>query len=173
MSFQSYSFLSCISCIKFDSTNSSHQPRAKTCGETIKSTEQELLTKRRINCCILEEADAWVMQHAICCVETGCNPIVIRTVNTDVLVLITSHSLFLNEINNSTKVFTKMGSNLKRIKVYDVTELASTIVHNFCKGLPFIYAFTGSNTVSGTYKCSCTTSFCQQKAVSPFTIWID
>ena len=41
-----------------------------------------------------------------------------------------------------------------QIKVYDVIELASTIGHTFCKGLPFFYAFTGCDTVSSMYKCS-------------------
>ena len=41
----------------------------------------------------------------ICCVETGCDPVVVRTVDTDVLVLMISHSPFMNEINNSTRVF--------------------------------------------------------------------
>ena len=90
----------------------------------------------------------------ICCVETGCDPVVVRTVDTDVLVLMISHSPFMNEINNSTRVFATMGSNSKQIKVYDVIELASTIGHTFCKGLPFFYAFTGCDTVSSMYKCS-------------------
>ena len=42
----------------------------------------------------------------------------------------------MNENNNSTRVFARMGNNSKQIKVYDVTELASTIGHTFCKRLP-------------------------------------
>ena len=79
---------------------------------------------------------------------------VVRTVDTDVLVLMISNSPFMKEINNSTRVFTTMGSNSKQIKVYDVIELASTIGHTFCKGLPFFYAFTGCDTVSSMYNCS-------------------
>ena len=94
------------------------------------------------------------MRHAICCVKTGCNPVVVRTVDTDVLVLMIIHAPFMNENNNSTRVFARMGNNSKQIKVYDVTELASTIGHTFCKRLPFFYAFTGCGTVSSMYNCS-------------------
>ena len=159
MSFISYSFLSCIrylteKFIAFHSTNSSHQLLNITYGDTIKSTEQELLTNRRRNCSTSEEADARLVQCAICCVETGCDPVVARTVDTDVLALMMSHSPFMNKINNSTRVFATMGSNSKQIKVYDVIELASTIGHTFCKGFSFFYAFTGCDTVSSMYNCS-------------------
>ena len=94
------------------------------------------------------------MQHAICCVETGCNPVV-RNVDTDVLVLMISHLSFMNEINNSTQVFATMGRNSKQIKVYDLIEVVSTIGHTFCKGLLLFlfFAFTGCDTVSSLYNC--------------------
>ena len=159
LSFPPYSFLSCIrdlaeKFIAFHSTNSSHQLLTITYGDTITSNEQELLTNRRINCCTSEEGDTRLVRHVICRVETGCDPVVVRTVDTDVLVLIRSHSPFLNEISNSAQVFTIKGSNSKKIKVSDVTELASTIGHSFCKGLPFFYAFSGCDTVSSMYNCS-------------------
>ena len=71
-----------------------------------------------------------------CCVETGCDPVVVRTVDTDVFVLMMGHSPFMNEINNSTQVFATMGSNSKQIKVYDVIELAYSIGHTFAKDCP-------------------------------------
>ena len=159
MSFPSYSFLFCIrylaeKFIAFHSTNSSHQLLNITYGDTIRSTEQELLTNRHINCSTSEKADAGLVQHAICCVEIGCDPVVVRTVDTDVLVLMMSHSPFMNKINNGTRVFATIGSNSKQIKVYDVIELAFTIGHTFCKGFPFFYAFTGCDTVSSMYNCS-------------------
>ena len=158
MSFPSYSFVSCIrylaeKFIAFHSTNSSHQCLNITYGDTIKSTKQELLTNRRINCCTSEEADARLVRHAICCVEIGCDPVVVRTVDTYVLVLMISYSPFMNEISNSTRVFATMGSSSKQIKVYDVIELASTIGDTFCEGLSFFYAFTGRDTVSSMYNC--------------------
>ena len=164
MSFPSYFFLSCIrylaeKFIAFHSTNSSHQLLTITYGDTIKSTEQELLTNKRIGFCTSEEADARLVRHVICCVETGCDPVVVRTVDTDVLVLMISHSPFMNEINNSRRVFATMGSNSKQIKVYDVIKLASTIRHTFWKGLPFFYAFNGCDTVSSMYNCSKTHSW--------------
>ena len=159
LSFPPYSFLSCIrdlaeKFIAFHSTNSSHQLLTITYGDTITSNEQELLTNRRINCCTSEEDDTRLVRHVICRVETGCNHVVVRTVDTDVLVLIISHSPFLNEISNSAQVVTTKGSNSKKIKVSDVTELASTIGHSFCKGLPFFYAFNGCDTLSSMYNCS-------------------
>ena len=42
----------------FHSTNSSRKLLTITYGDTTKSTEQDLLTNRRINCCISEEPDA-------------------------------------------------------------------------------------------------------------------
>ena len=153
MSFPSYYFLSCIrylaeKFIAFCLTNSSHQLLTITYGDTIKSTEQELLTNTRISCCTSEETDALLVQHkficlfAICCVETGCDPKVVRNIDTDVLVLMISHLPFMNEINNITRVFATMSSHSKQIKVYDVIEFVSNIGHTFCKGLPFFCAFT-------------------------------
>ena len=116
LSFPSYSFLSCIrylaeKFITFHLTNSSHQLLTITYGDTIKPTEQKLFTNRRMRCCISEEADARLVWHAVCCVETGCDPVVVRTFDTDVLVLMISHSPFTNEINNITRVFATMSSN--------------------------------------------------------------
>ena len=121
MSFPSYSVLSCIRSftekfIAFHSTNSSRKLLTITYGDTTKSTEQELLTNRRINCCISEEPDARLVWHAICCVKTGCDPVVVTSVDTDVLVLMISHSPFMNKINSSTRVFATMRSNSKQIK---------------------------------------------------------
>ena len=99
-------------------------------------------------------ADARLVRHAICFLETGCDPVVVRTVNTDLLVLMIIHSPFMNEIYNSTRGLAMMGSNLRQIKVYDVIEFACTIGHISWKGLPFFYAFTGCDTVSSMYNCS-------------------
>ena len=54
-----------------------------------------------------------LVRHAICCVETGCDPVVVRTVDTDVLVLMMGHSPFMNEINNSTQRWVAIQSRSK------------------------------------------------------------
>ena len=140
--------------IEFHSTNSSKQHLSITYGDTIKSTEQELLDSARINFCTSEEADARLVRHAINCVETGYDPVVVRTVDTDVLVLMISYYPFMSDINNGTRVLTLMGNNWSSIKVYDINALASEIGYSVCKGLPFFYAFTGCDTVSSMYHCS-------------------
>ena len=78
---------------------------------------------------VLQRTDAWLVRDSICFVETGCDPVVVRTVNTDLLVLMIIHSPFMNEIYNSTRGLAMMGSNLRQIKVYDVIEFACTIGH--------------------------------------------
>ena len=99
LSFPSYSFLSCIrylveKFITFHLKNSSHQLLNKTYGDTIKSTEQAWLTNRLINCCTSEEADAPLVRHTISCVETGCDPVVLKTVDTDVSILMISLAMY-------------------------------------------------------------------------------
>ena len=90
------------------------------------------------------------MRHAICCVETECDPVVVNDKS--------SHLPFMNEINNSTRVFATMGSNLKQIKVYDAIELA--------RNWTFLYVFTGRDTVSSMYNCS-KTHFCEELFKQP------
>ena len=124
-----------------------------THGDTVKSTNIALLNDVRINSCTSEEADARLVRHAISCVESSYDMVVVRTVDTDVLILLMSSWPYMSELGPS-QVYSLMGKESKNLKLYDIKELSLEVGYDLCKGIPFFYAFTGCDTVSSMYHCS-------------------
>ena len=59
-----------------------------TFGDYILSSTGKYLTYKDIMLCTSEEADARLIRHALSCVKDGSERVVIRTVDTDVVVLL-------------------------------------------------------------------------------------
>ena len=67
----------------------------------MKTTDTSLLLESCINDCDAEVADSRLVRHAINCVEKGYKKVAVRTVDTDVLVLLLSYSPHMNKIGES------------------------------------------------------------------------
>ena len=103
-------------------------------------------TQVSVRPCEAEEADQRLVRHTLNLINNGYKNILVRTIDTDVLVLLLSYigQVELNDIEihayliNSDRYY-----NIKQI----IRELGSDI----CLALPFFYAFTGCDTVSSFY----------------------
>ena len=96
-----------------------------------------------IDPCNHEEADTRMLLHAIHAARQGHNKVVLRTVDTDVLVLtiVQIQSLHLSE------VWLEFGAG-KHYRVIPVHSIAMTIGPTKASALPFYHALTGCDTTS-------------------------
>ena len=131
---------------KIISLHSGSQTVVVTYDKSILSNDNNLITAERINNCTAEEADPRLVRHAMHCAEKGFHNIVVRTIDTDVLVLLISYIPYLDAVCQSN-IYAMMGTG-GNIDYYDVNNISSTIGYSFCKGLPFFYSFTGCDSVS-------------------------
>ena len=66
--------------------------------KSILSNDNNLVTAERINNCTAEEADPRLVRHAMHCAEKGFHNIVVRTIDTDLLVLLISYIPYLDAV---------------------------------------------------------------------------
>ena len=83
------------------------------------------------------------------CAEEGFHNIVVRTIDTDVLVLLISYIPYQDAVCQSN-IYAMMGTG-GNIDYYDVNNISSTLGYSFCKGLPFFYSFTGCDSLSSFF----------------------
>ena len=97
--------------------------------------------------CSQEEADTRMILHLVDAVEEGYHKIVIRTVDTDVLVLATAayYNLQTDESTLELWVAFGTGTHLRYIAAH---EIAMALGKERSFALPFFHAFTGCDTVS-------------------------
>ena len=112
-----------------------------------------LALESRINDCTSEEADQRLVRHTINYIENGFNKVVVRTVDTDVLVLLIGNMPYVNGIADAT-VYSLFGQST--LSYYNISEIATQYGDEFSTALPFMYGFSGCDTVSsffGMGKC--------------------
>ena len=107
--------------------------------------------------CSHEEADTRIMLHAIDATNKGFRGIMIRTVDTDVLVLAVSNCALLNEAELWIAFGT--GKHLRYIPTHDI---AASLGEAKARALPMFHAFTGCDTVS---------SFAGRGKKTAFEVW--
>ena len=79
-----------------------------TKDDSIITNRDELIAEVRINTCTSEEADARLVRHAINCVENKFSRVVVRTVDTDVVILLIGNVPYMNELGHS-KIHAMLG----------------------------------------------------------------
>ena len=107
----------------------------------------------RINDCTSEEADQRLVRHTINCIENGFNKVVVRTVDTDVLALLLGNIPYIKRIADAT-VYSLFGQS--NLSYYNIAEIATQCGDQFSTAVPFMYGFSGCDTVSsffGMGKC--------------------
>ena len=137
---------------KFMSLDLGSRAMVVTFGNSILTNDDSLLLEERINYCTSEEADARLVRHTIHCIEKGYNSIVVRTIDTDVVVLLISCKPYMDEVGTGN-VYALMGKG-KDLHYYDINAISSKLGTDMCEGLPFFYAFTGCDTVSSMFNVS-------------------
>ena len=103
----------------------------------------------RLAPCNHEEADTRMHLHAAGAVQCGFTKILLRTVDTDVLILAIAFVEKLQEFQGNQTIELGVGfgtgAHLRYIAAHDIS---SKLKPQVSKALPFFYAFTGCDTVS-------------------------
>ena len=96
--------------------------------------------------CEAEEADQRLVRHTLNLVLNGYESILVRTIDTDVLVLLISHigQIELGDVN----IYAYL---INSDKYYDIRGIIHKLEAGICRALPFFYAFSGCDTVSSFY----------------------
>uniref|UniRef100_UPI00358F05C7 uncharacterized protein n=1 Tax=Myxine glutinosa TaxID=7769 RepID=UPI00358F05C7 len=95
--------------------------------------------------CNHEEADTRMMLHAAAAMKSGHHRVLIRTVDTDVVVLAVWMAQELNEVVDELWLALGTGKNFRYIAAH---ELSATLGPDKAKALPIFHAITGCDTVS-------------------------
>ena len=82
------------------------------------------------------------------CVRNGVTTIVVRTADSDVIVLLVAFRHFAGNFNS--KVFSYFGSGNKAC-FYNINEICLSLGEDVCHSLPFFFAFSGCDTVSSFF----------------------
>lgn len=98
--------------------------------------------------CDYEEADTRIVVHLIDAAKHGHKNIVVKTVDTDVIVILVV--LFSQIVDDRAllQINVEFGVG-KDIKVISINKLYAFLGHDGSKSLPFFHAFSGSDSTSG------------------------
>ena len=102
-----------------------------------------------ISSCSAEEADQKLVRHMLQCLLTGIKTIVIKTVDTDVFLLLLAYRH--SGGNFSSKVFVWLGIGKLNSCFYLINDIALDLGEEVCQALPFFHAYTGCDTVSSFF----------------------
>ena len=109
--------------------------------------------------CQTEEADHKLVRHMIQCVSGGIKQVVIRTVDTDVLVLLIANRHYAGHFESNVYAYFGIGTNKC---YYDINAIALQLGENTCQAMPFFHAFSG---------CDCVSSFFNQGKCKIWDRW--
>ena len=118
-----------------------------TKGTGILTNDATLSSDPLINYNTAEEADQKLVRHVLQCLKTGVKNIVVRTIDTDVIVLLLAYRYFAG--NFDLNVYAMLAS--KDISFYNINELSVQFGEKKCQALPFFYCFTGCDSVSSFF----------------------
>lgn len=114
-----------------------------TIGESVVCSRQNQCTDR-LQPCSHEEADTRILLHVQDAVVSGVKSVMIRTVDTDIVVLAVAN---FQSFENLEQLWIAFGTG-KAFRYIPVHEIANVMDPQMAKGLPFFHAFTGSDTTS-------------------------
>ena len=120
-----------------------------TFQNTVLSNQVCVMSENDIAKCTSEEADARMVRHAINLGKQSFKHVVIRTVDSDVVVL-TMANAEIARTSGVTSFFLIYGLAGQE-KYLNVFEVSVQLGKDVCKGLPFFHALSGCDTVSSFY----------------------
>ena len=99
--------------------------------------------------CQSEEADQRLIRHALYCLASyqSYKRIVVRTIDTDVLILLISYLSF-TDYDKSVDVYAEM---INSSLFYDIGRTVEFLGSDICKAMSFFYTFTGCDIASSFY----------------------
>ena len=100
--------------------------------------------------CNYEEADTRILMHIKDASSKRAKNVLVRTVDTDVIVLQVQHFHELNSLQSSLLVWVAFGMG-RSFRHYSINAIRDHIGEQKSKGLPIFHAFTGCDTNSSFY----------------------
>ena len=97
--------------------------------------------------CNHEEADTRVIVHIIHSLAQGSRSVNVRTVDTDVVVILIGKFHDLKMLKNDLDLWASFGVG-KQFRQYHINSICAWLGQKKCRGLPNFHAFTGSDTTS-------------------------
>ena len=140
--------LNCFLADKMLELHNGDQILVVTKGNCILYNDRVLESDSTINLCSAEEADQKMVRHMLQCVRSGIQKVVVRTVDTDVIMLLLAYRY--EGGNFLSTVYVWFGSG-KNNSFYNINEISSGLGEETCTALPFFHAFTGCDTVSSFF----------------------
>ncbi len=107
-------------------------------------------TEHEISKCNHEEADTRIIIHVKDSLQRGNNTIMIRTVDTDVVVLLVGHFYSLCEQHPNVDIWVAFGTG-KHFCYYHINTICSNLGVEKSWALPPFHAFTGCDTTSSFF----------------------
>ena len=113
-------------------------------------TEPINLPDISISKCQSEEADQRLVRHTLHCLSYFqlYKRVVVRTIDTDVLILLISYVGQYFYLNSDVDVYAEL---INTPTYYNIIEICKSLGLDICNALPFFYAFTGCDIVSSFY----------------------
>ena len=112
------------------------------CSTSIKTLDSHDIL---ITHCQLEEADQRLIRHTLHCILGQCKKIVVRKVDTNVLILLMSYVSQFYDLCTNVNIYAHMVNSA--CEYYDVISAIFDLGKETCTTLTFFYAFTRCNTV--------------------------
>ena len=112
-----------------------------TSGDSVESTGPNMVD------CNHEEADTRIVVHILHALELGMKTIKVRTVDTDVVVILAGIFHELVETQPLADIWIAFGKS-KNYRFYNIADICAHIGEHKSRALPFFHAFTGSDTTS-------------------------
>jgi len=100
-----------------------------------------------MQCCHQEEADTKICVHVNDALKKGARNILVRTVDTDVVVLLVSIFCQLHSAFSDFNIWVGFGIG-NHFRYYDINSICQNLGVQTCQALPFFHAFTGCDTTS-------------------------
>ena len=111
--------------------------------------------------CNHEEADTRIIVHVRHALEGGAESVLVRTVDTDVVIILVDKFHDLVSYNPRGKIFVAFGVG-RYYSVLDINWICSTLGESKSRSLPVFHAFTG---------CDTTCFFCNVGKLSAWQTW--
>ena len=119
-----------------------------TMGSTIVTTDSVLASETMINSNSAEEADQKLVRHMMQCVQSDIKLVVIRTVDSDVVMQLLAYRHRAGNFQSDVFVWFGVGKNTT---YYNINDLSTKLGQEPCEALPFFVSFTGLDSVSSFF----------------------
>ena len=111
-----------------------------TKGDGILTNDSVLESDLSISSCSPKEADQKLERQMLQCVRSGIQKIVVRTVDSDVIILLLAYRYEGGNFSSNVFVWFGTGTNTT---FYNINDIALGLGEETYKALPFFHAFTG------------------------------